>query len=208
MVGGKKTIVGLHPTRGLRLRLSVSHALAGVVLLLTGIGALRHEARQVLPWAEILVGGGVLTAILIDLRKPEHAADGKIRWVEVLAGSMLIVEGAHVYHPRDAFQPALFYGFAGLLSIAIGTNVVSLSGKRQMALDEEGFAIRTTPFRRLRLAWREVASYEALPGALHVTTRDGRRHAMRLSMVANRDEVARVFAEHAVRRVRGSSRKA
>ena len=203
----EKTIVRLHPTRGMRFRLSLNHTFAGLLLLATGIGGLGEEGRHILPWAEILVGAAVLTAIALELRKPEGAAHKGVRWVEILAGIMLFVEGLHARRPGGIFQPALFYGIAGLVSIAIGTNAIRVSRMRTLVLDDAGFSIRTTPFRRLELAWKEIASYEALPDGLHVTTRDGERHTVRLRMVANRGEVTRTFAEYAVRRVRGSSKK-
>jgi hypothetical protein len=205
MSTARQTIVPLHPTRALRFRLSINHAYAGLLLLIAGIGALPEEARHVLPWAEILVGVAVLTAIIIELRKPEHTATGKgaehekIRWVEVMAGCMLIVEGFHARHPGRWFQPALFYWIGGLISLAIGIGLLPVSRTRRMIIVGERFSIRTSLFRRRELAWREIASYAFVPRGLQVTTSAGRQHTMRLRSVANRDEVERIFAEHAAR---------
>jgi hypothetical protein len=196
-----ETSVLLHPTRGLRLRLSMAHAVPGLVLLMTGITGLREEGLHPLPIAEVAAGAAVLIAVAREVRRHSEGGHGAVGWVEIFAGLMLMVEAWHAHRPGAGFQPATLYVVAGLLTIAIGVGYARIPRVRKMVLNDDGFHIRTSPFRRLGMPWREVVSFETGPREIAVRTRDGKRHAIGLGMVENREEVAREFAAWAKRRV-------
>jgi len=197
--GGPGSTTYLAPTRQLRFRLMLNHLVPGAILVYAGIGALREEGRLLLALAEIIAGGGVLGASVAELIKPAHGEREAVGWVEVFAGLMLMVEGAHVHHPGRWFQPALFYVAAGVATIGIGLGYSRLPRRRRMVLDDDGFLIVTSTFHRMKQSWDEVAGYDWSAPKLRVMTRDGRSHSINLGLVANRDEVVRTFAGRAER---------
>lgn len=197
----------LHPTRIQRLRLSLSHAVPGILLVLIGLTGLREEGLHLLPIAEVAAGASVLIAVVQEIRRHGKAGHGAVGWVEVCAGIMLIVEGWHAHHPGRGFQPATLYFLAGLATIAIGAGYARIPRLRRMVLDDEHLHIRTAPFRSMGMAWRDVVSIETGPRTIAVRTREGKRHAIDLGAVENREEVVRTFAAWGKERV-GKGRKA
>jgi hypothetical protein len=196
-----ETSVLLHPTRMLRLRLSMAHAVPGLVLVLTGITGLREEGLHPLPIAEVAAGAAVLIAVARELRRHGDGGHGAVGWVEIFAGLMLMVEGWHAHHPGAGFQPGTIYGIAGLLAIGVGIAYPRIPRIRKLVLDDERFHIRTSPFRRLGMPWRDVETFETGPREIAVRTREGKRHSIDLGLVENRAEVVRLFAEWAKREI-------
>ena len=196
--------VPLRPTRGLKARLAVNHAWSGVVLIVLGVGGLMdhggHGAwHRVVAGLAVASGTAVLVAIARELATfdPRHRA--AVGWVEVLAGVMFVVEGLEHLKFTKLVQPALGYFLAGALSMAIGFNSSRFAGVRRLRLDDDGFALRLSPLRRFRAAWRDLESIAVEDRALRLHHAGGRRQRIDLSQLASRDEVVAALQLHGAR---------
>lgn len=194
----------LHPTRALKARLSATHAVPGLALVLIGLESLAGGAHGThgpawLPWVMVAAGAAVLASIAWELitHDPHHHAP--VGWSEMFAGVMLVVEGLHVWHPRAGFQPAHAYGIAGALTFVLGLLHSRISGLRRLRSDDQGFAVRLTPRSRLDAAWDTLASVAREDDELVVTARDGGTRRLSLAQVDNRDEAFALLRAEATR---------
>lgn len=180
--------------------MSLSHAVPGLFLIFFGIQTLHGGSIEVLPIVEIAVGAAVLSAIAMELRRSERAEQEAIGWVEIAAGAMLIVEGVHARHPRDPFQPALFYFASGIVTLAAGIASARLPRPPRLEIDGDRFLVQVSRLRRTQMGWTEVASYDPSPNALALVAASGRRIRINLNGVANRAEVLEAWMKEASRR--------
>jgi hypothetical protein len=198
--GQARRTIDLLLTPRARLRLSLNHVVAGLVLVFTGLGSILEAGLRVLSVMAVVAGLAVLLATAREARKPAHHGDGETGWVEVFAGIMLVVEGLRVWHPGEWIQPALFYFLAGAAALAIGLASRRIRHFRRIVLDGDGFDFRASPFHRVRGTWSSVAGWTVEKDRIIVVLRDKVRRPIRLGSVLNRDDVVAAFCEVAAMR--------
>ena len=183
-------IIILKPTPARKRALMVNDALPGVLLLINGLGALGEESSNtVLTYLNIAAGVAVIVALVYEWKRGNSESHRIVSWFDVIAGMVLIVEAINRHHPGRWFQPAIFYFLIGVLTIVRGLFHSRFPSFRRLVLDEKGFVLRTSPFRRLKLNWDEVDSVSLEGMILSVKIKNGKTHTISLRRVENREEI-------------------
>ena len=196
----------------------LQHALPSTVVFGDGIEHLSHDPHGVemaLGIAEVvaavLVMGSVVRGVLHLKRRlaaphDDHAhGHHGVDWIDVFIAAMLAVEAYAKYHatahiPRPTILLAVVMLVIGLMH---GRLAAWGDRKRHMRIGPEGISVPGRPFRRLTLAWSEVATIEMDNRAAVITAVDGRSKRIDLSDVvqpkAVRDALitARTFLDDA-----------
>jgi hypothetical protein len=179
------------------------HALIGFVLLLNGLGAIGDGAHA--SWVDYLgvaSGALLLVAFAREVRAARRAGHGHaghgIGWVDVFAGLVTFVEAAHYHHQGKHLLPWA-YALVGVLLLVVGFAHPAIGRMRRLVVDERGFDIRLAPWRRVRRAWSDVASFSSTDSRLDVTLADGRVDRLDLGHVDEAPAAIALF-ESAARR--------
>ena len=154
------------------------HALVGAALVLGGLQALRPGGHGA-TWpdaAGIVAGALLIGAFARELRSARrggsHASHAGVNVVDVFAAAVTAVEAWHLHHQGKHLLP-FAYLFAAVLLLAFGLLHGRLARLRRLRLDESGFDIRLSPWKRTRMAWTEIAQWRRDGAALDLTRGDG-----------------------------------
>jgi hypothetical protein len=179
----------------------LQHVTAGVPLLLVAAAKLADEAERPMALVEIAIVAGVLVTFARDVHaaRKHHGAHSSIGWFDIAAGILLIYEAFHGVHHKPGYMRPQF--LSGVVTLGLGVFHGRLKAiqrrRRYVKVDENGLEYRASRFRRLRLQWAELASVDVTGNKAVFVRSDGRRHAFRLNLLANHDEVRKGIAEHA-----------
>jgi len=181
----------LRPTRRFMLAQRMNHIVPAVTLLLAaveGLGSGHHKSLW-LTALEVAVSGALLFVLIRDLRRGENAPAARVSLFDVIAAAVIALEAVHRYNPLKGFQPATMYFVIAAATLVLGLLHHRIAAVPRAELSDDGFSIRTRPFRPLRMAWRDVAAIERRGDVAVVRTATGRSEKANLRACANRDEV-------------------
>jgi hypothetical protein len=179
----------------------LQHATAGFPLLLVAAGKLADESERPIAIFELILALAILVAFARDVRatiKHHHSHD-VVGWFDLAAGVLLIYEAFHGAHHKPGYMRPQF--LAGVVTLTLGLFHTRLHGRRRrrryLTLDEKGLEMRTSPIRKVKLAWTEIASVDLAGDKAVIRETGGRAHTLRLKMLNNHDEVRKGIAEAA-----------
>jgi hypothetical protein len=179
----------------------LQHLSSGVPMLMIGVGKLADEAERPMAALEIAVALGVFVTFAMEVyaAKNHSASHSPVGWFDLAAGILLIFEAFHGHHVKPGYlRPPFFAGIVTLvLGLLHGRFHAFKKRRRYLKLDESGLEIRASRFRRISLAWADLASVDLAGSKAIFHGNDGRRHTFRLNLLNNRDEVRKGIAEHA-----------
>jgi hypothetical protein len=194
---------GSRRARRVLLAQGARHAFIGLLLLLNGLGAIREGAHA--SWIDYLgvaAGALLLVAFAREVRASRHASRGHgahgIGWVDVFAGLVTFVEAAHYHHQGKHLLPWA-YVLVGVLLLVVGFSHPALGRMRRLVVDERGFDIRLSPWRRVRRAWSEVASFSLGQTRIDLVLLDGRVERLDLGDVDDASAAMSAFDAAATR---------
>ena len=179
----------------------LQHATAGFPLLLVAAGKLGDEGERPIAIFELVIALGVLITFARDVRAAfrRHHAHDAVGWFDLVAGILLIYEAFHGAHHKPGYMRPQF--LAGMVTLTFGLFHTRMharrSRRRYLKLDETGLEMRTSPLRKIRLSWTEIASVELADDKAIIRETGGRAHTLRLKMLNNHEEVRKGIAEHA-----------
>ena len=186
----------LRPTRRFMLAQRANHIVPAVTLLLAaveGLGADHHKSLW-LTALEVAVSGALLLVLVKDLRRGEAAPHARVSLFDVIAAAVIFLEAVHRYNPLKGFQPATMYFAIAAATLVLGLLHHRIAAVPRAELSDDGFSIRTRPFRPLRMPWRDVAAIERRGDVAVVRTTSGKTAKASLRACANRDEVFAALA--------------
>ena len=183
--------LALQPTKRQQRAEMFNHALPGVILLITGVTELfdGNPKHPIATYLEIFAGAAVLLAMRFESKRKAAHGHALVNFVDIFAGVVLFVEGLNIYHPNKWFQPAHGYFFIGVVTMAKGVFHSSLPQVRRIIVDEHGFMVKTSLFRNVRMAWKDVASLRTNNSNISVKTHSGKFQTISLRRVGNKEEV-------------------
>jgi len=186
------------PTKKVKFARAFNHLVPGMLLLLIGIESLSHGDDEHLVFALLGIGAGaaLIISFIRDMRQSAHAAPHGVHWFDIFAGIVIVLEAWHKYKPEKGFQPATLLFIVGVITFLIGIFHGKLSRFARLTCDENGFLVRTSPFHKLELAWKEVAAVQAANNAIQITTANDERCKISLRRVENKNAVVDFFKVH------------
>lgn len=185
-----KDIIQLKPTLARKRRMMINDVLPGVILLINGISELiepsEHGNYAIL---NIIVGAAVIIAFRFELKHHSASEHKTIKWFDVIAGIVLMVEAGNRYHADKIFQPALFYFLIGTVGILRGVFQDQFPTFRKLACDDTGFILRLNPFRKYEMRWKEIAAIDMVDNTLQIKAVGDKLYNIPLQRVENRNEI-------------------
>lgn len=179
------------PTKKVKFARSFNHLVPGVLLLLIGIESLSHGDNEHLVFALLGIGAGaaLMISFVRDMRQSAHAEHHGVHWFDIFAGIVIGLEAWHKYKPEKGFQPATLLFIVGVLTFLLGIFHGKLSQFARLTCDANGFLARTSPFHKLQLAWKDVATVQAANNTIQITTVNDASRKISLRRVENKNEV-------------------
>lgn len=189
----RKTVLIRSRRVSLALRVqAIQHALAGFLLLFSGLETLRQgEGNRILAAFEVATGLLLFAAVIRELRSfrgERHPASARISWVDLFAALLFTAEGLRLAE-EGAHRVQYAYYAAAVLMAARSLLHPWLARLRRLDVTERGFFFRGGRFLSLRLNWDEIQSAELGHVAIRITTVKGERHLLELRDLYNSDEV-------------------
>jgi len=178
------------------------HLLAGVPLLMVGIGKLAEGSEISMALLEITIAFGVFVTFAKEAytaSKGRHAAShSPISWFDLAAGILLIFEAFHGHRVKPGYlRPQFLSGVVTLmLGLVHGRLHARRSRRRYLKLDESGLEFRNGPFRRFAFAWSDLASVDLAGKRAVFFRKDGGQRTLRLTHIINRGEVHQALTDH------------
>ena len=192
-------------TRAMRIQ-GGRHALIGAVLAFGGLDAIGAGRGT---WPDVLgvaAGLALVAAFAIELRRARrpaqaapHAHHG-LGWVDLFASAVTLVEAWHLHHQGKHLLPWAYVLVAVILFV-LGVSHARLKSLRRLVTNDEGFDLRTSPWRRLRRRWDEIASFSATEHGLQIVERSGRVLEIDLRDIAEAPAVTEAFTAAAQRAI-------
>ena len=189
--------VKLHLGQRHRRALLINDTYPGILTVLAGISLLQSGQSPLLGGASILAGLMLVAFGVKEWRSSPGEQQRSVQWFDVLGGVVTMVNAFAIYKPTKGFQPATLYFIAGLVIIAKGVFASKLPGKRRLTITKDGFKIRTSPFRVLKMSWNEIALLTVDESKVSVTTKDNSERGISLRRVANSSEAASALIDSA-----------
>ena len=192
--------VKLHLGQRQKRALLINDTYPGILTVLAGISMLQSGQSSLLGGASIAAGFMLVAFGVKEWRSSPGEPQHGVQWFDVLGGVVTIVNAFAIYKPTKGFQPATLYFFAGLVIIAKGVYASKLPGKRRLTITKDGFKIRTSPFRVLKMPWNDIALLTVNKSKVRVTTKDDSERGISLRRVANSSEATAVLIDSARQR--------
>ncbi|HEV7375986.1 MAG TPA: hypothetical protein VGN95_14800 [Pyrinomonadaceae bacterium] len=176
----------------------VQHGAAALLLFIGGFSKLRAGEPEefVIASLELLAGAAVLISMFFELRKSKKHEHSSIKWVDIFAAVMLVVEGISKLHAGPKHYPLAFTNFlAAIVIFLVGIFHLRITQSTRITLDAEGVKARTSPVRKLHLAWSEIQSITVDDAAIRFLTKNGERR-VKLSNLTNGQDVQARFCDY------------
>jgi uncharacterized membrane protein HdeD (DUF308 family) len=194
-------IIPLKPTLKQKRKMIINDAFPGMILLINGIAELmdpaEHENYALL---NIIVGIAVIIAFRIEWKHGSSEKQKTIKWFEVIAGIVLIVEALNHFHTGKIFQPALIYFLIGIVIICRGIFHKQSITIRKLTCDNTGFILCLNMFLIYKMHWKDIAALELVKETLHIKTVKGKMYNVNLRRVENRDEIFETMKKYIANR--------
>jgi hypothetical protein len=193
--------------KGLFLQ-KLQHAIPSVIVLGDGLSHLQHDphgASLALGAAEVLVSVLVIGTVVrgfIKLRAGDAAAahgpaHHGVDWIDLSLGAMLLVEAYAKYHATpDLPGPTVLLGVAMIVLGFVHGRIAAWGDRRlELRVDDAGISVPGRFFRRLSLAWPQVAEITDGPAIARVIALDGRDQQIDLADAVNADALRSALAD-------------
>ena len=179
-----------------------------MIVLSDGISHLQHDPHGVslaLGVAEVVISLFVIGTVIRGFRQLRsagsagshgHAHHG-IDWIDLSLGAMLLVEAYAKFHANGRIaRPMILMGVV-LLIVGIFHGRIAAWGARRLELrvDDHGISVPGRFFRRLTLAWSEVAEITVGAATARVIALDGRDQQLNLADAINADAIRHALAD-------------
>jgi hypothetical protein len=179
--------------------------IAAASLLMPSVERLRGAgtADLVLAGLQLVTCAAVVVSVAVWARRRHAMSAARVGWLDLAAGVMLLVEWTDRWlHGGKVFSPVLCQA-AVFIALAVLHAPLSRRKRRGrwIRVSEEGIGVRSSPLRRFRMAWADVATVTREPGHIRITRRDGTSRSIGLRRLENAEDVARFVLGHAA--VRG-----
>ena len=187
----------------------LQHAIPSVIVLTDGINHLQHDPHGTslaLGVAEVLVSLLVMGSVIRGFRQlvtrskapsdHSHQAHG-LDWIDLFLGAMLLVEAYAKFHASGRIaRPMILLGVV-LIVVGILHGRIAAWGDRRLELrvDEDGISVPGRFFRRLTLAWAEVAEITIGSTTARLIAVDGRDQSLNLADAANAEPIRQALAD-------------
>ena len=182
--------VKLHLGQRQKRVLLINDTYPGILTVIAGIGMIQGGHSRLLGAVSILAGLTLVAFGVKEWRSTPGEGHHGIHWFDVFGGMVTIVDALVMYKPTKGFQPATLYIFAGLVIIAKGVFASKLPGMRRLTITKDGFKIRTSPFRVLKMSWDDIVVLTVDKSKVSVTTKENNTRGISLRRVANSSEAA------------------
>jgi hypothetical protein len=191
-----------HRTRIANLLSKLQHLLAGIPLLYIGSQKLANNSPEPAVAAlELGIGLAVCLTFLHELRaelRHSRAAHSRFGWFELAAGMLLIFESFHGATTKPGYLRPSF--LAGTVTVGLGLFHKRLQARAQrrryLKLDDDGFELRASRFRRTRLQWVELASIDLKGSKITFHQKTGGHRSIHWRLFRNGDEIRTAIMQH------------
>lgn len=176
----------------------VQHGFAALLLFIGGFNKLRAGESEdyLLASLELLAGAAVLISMFFEIRKSKEREHSSIKWLDIFAGVMLVVEGLSKFHSGPKHYPIAFANFlAAIATFMVGIFHHRITQATRITLDEEGIRARTSPVRQVRLSWNEIQSIRVDDVAIRFVTKSGEQR-VKLKNLTNGKDVQKRFLDY------------
>jgi hypothetical protein len=176
----------------------LQHGAAALLLFIGGFGKLRAGESEefVIASLELLAGAAVLVSMFFELGKSKKQEHSSIKWLDIFAAVMLVVEGISKLHAGPKHIPIAIANFlAATVTFLVGIFHHRITHATRITLDEEGVKARTSPVRKFQLAWSEIQSITVDDAAIRFLTKNGERR-VKLSNLTNGQDVQERFCDY------------
>jgi hypothetical protein len=176
----------------------LQHGAAALLLFIGGFGKISAGESEefVIASLELLAGAAVLVSMFFELRKSNDHEHSSIKWLDIFAGVMLVVEGVSKLHAGPKHYPIAIANFlAAVATIMVGIFHHRITQATRITLDEEGVRARTSPVRKFRLSWSDIQSIEVDDAAIRFLTKNGEQR-IRLNNLTNGEDVQERFCDY------------
>ncbi len=189
----------------------LQHAIPSVVVLGDGLSHLQHDphgASLALGVAEVAVSALVIGSVVrgvIKLRAmaaaPAAHAHHGVDWIDIFLGAMLLVEAYAKFHANGRMARPTILLAVVLIVVGILHGRIAAWGERRLELrvNEHGISVPGRFFRRLTLAWAEVAEITVGPATARLIAVDGRDQSLDLADAINAEPLRHALANAAAR---------
>ena len=191
----------------------LQHAIPSVVVLNDGITHLQHEPHGTslaLGVAEVAVSILVIGSVVRGWRRlisktpkaagHSHQAHG-VDWIDLFLGAMLLVEAYAKFHANGRIaRPMILLGAVLMVVGILHGRIAGWADRRlELRVNEHGISVPGRFFRRLTLAWADVAEITVGPATARLIAADGRDQSLDLADAANAEDIRHVLAEASAR---------
>jgi hypothetical protein len=176
----------------------LQHGFAALLLFIGGFNKLRGGGSEefVIASLELLAGAAVLVSMFFEIRKSKEHEHSSIKWMDIFAAVMLVVEGISKLHAGSKHYPLAFANFlAATTTFLVGIFHHRITQSTRITLDEEGIRARTSPVRKFRLSWGEIQSITVDDAAIRFVTKSGERR-VKLKSLTNGKDVQKSFLDY------------
>lgn len=176
----------------------IQHGFAALMLFIGGFNELSagESEHYLLASLELLAGAAVLVSMFFEIKKASEHEHSSIKWVDIFAAIMLVVEGISKFHKGPKHYPIAIANFlAAAATFMVGIFHHQITHATRITLDEEGITARTSPVRKLRFSWKEIQAITVDDAAIRIRTANGEKR-IRLTNLTNGKEVKRLFLDH------------
>jgi len=162
-------------------------------------------AEALLAAAEVVVGVGLLVAIIGEVREMRAGVDRDgtgIPWLHLFAAAVLVAECAQSYHDRGRIPRPIALTAAVTLVLALFQPRIKrrIAERHSVRLSDDGVDLRLGKFRRFAASWEEIAGLRRDGNTLHIALRAGGERKLSFRFVTNRDEVFAALSSTAANR--------
>jgi len=185
-------------TQRARRRQHLSHLSPALLLIMLGVQALlgREQENRGIAMLGLVAGLALLVALQKEFRRKQHS-HGRVGWFDVIAGVVIILEGAHELHPGRWFQPGILLMVIGAVTMAVGFLHHRLPKLRKLTCSSDrGFSIRVRPAVRLSMPWDKVEAVELENQHLLIRCTDESFRRINMQRIENRAEAAEMMKRH------------
>lgn len=189
--------VKLHLGQRQRRALLINDTYPGILTVLAGISLFQSGQSPLLGGASIVAGFLLVAFGVKEWRSSSGEPHHGVQWFDVFGGVVTIVNAFAIYKPWKGFQPATLYFLAGLVVIAKGVFASKIPRRRRLTITNNGFKIRTSPFRVLRMPWNDIALLTVGESKVSVTKKDNSERGISLRRVANSSEAGAALIDSA-----------
>jgi PH (Pleckstrin Homology) domain-containing protein len=169
------------------------HLFAAVLLLMSARAHLSGPDAHagVMPILELAAGGLLILAVLRErLLHRKGAHPGRVGWVELAGAALVFVEALEKTRGKHHLAFVILSFVAPTALLAFGLFDLRIQRARCIVADERGIELRTRLFFKRRYAWSAIRGFRRSGTRIELALANGRRGALRLRDVKDREAAA------------------